>query len=65
MEKMEKEAFDKFKTSISNVAIIKSPNFDYNFILYIFSSDISLVVIPTQKNEEEDECPISSMSTNM
>lgn len=44
---------------------MRSPNFDNEFILYTFSSDHSIVVVLTQKNEEGEEFLVSFMSTGL
>ena len=42
-----------------------SPDFRKDFILYTFASDISYATVLTQKNQQEDEVPISFMSSNL
>ena len=44
---------------------LKSPNFEKDFILYTFASDISLAAVLTQKQEGGDEYPMSFMSTSL
>ena len=36
---LEKNAFNKIKTSVSHAPSLKSPNFEKDFILYTFASD--------------------------
>ena len=42
-----------------------SPNFKKDFLLYSFASDNLLTTLLTQKDEMNDERPISFMSENM
>ena len=53
-----KGAFNKIKTSIAHEPSLKSPNFEKDFIFYTFSSDNSLEMVLTQKEEGGDEYPI-------
>ena len=62
---MEKNAFSKIKTSIAHAPSLKSPNFKKDFILYTFTSDDSLAVVLTQKEDGGDEYPISFMITSL
>ena len=62
---VEKNSFSKIKTSISHALSLKSPNFEKDFISYTFASDDSLAVVLTQKEDGEDEYPISFMSTGL
>ena len=39
-----------------------SPDFSKEFILYMFATNFSYVVVLTQKNNEDVEIPISFMS---
>jgi hypothetical protein len=63
--KEENESFEKIKISISQAPILRSLDFNKDFFLYTFSSDQSLVVILTQKDDDNNEAPISFMSTNL
>ena len=63
--KERREAFENIKESIAEAPSLQIPNFDNEFILYTFSFDHSIVAVLTQKNEEEEECPISFMSTSL
>ena len=60
-----KEAFDKIKEAIAEARTLRSPNFDNEFILYTFASNHSIVVVLTQKNEDEEEFLVSFMSTRL
>ena len=62
---MEKNAFSKIKISIAHAPSLKILNFEKYFILYTFASDDSLEVVLTQKEDGEDEYPISFMSTGL
>ena len=42
-----------------------SPDFLKEFVLYTFVTDTSYVAILTQKNQDEDEVPISFMSIGL
>ena len=50
--KERRETFYKIKEAIAKAPTLRSPNFDNEFILYTFSSDHSIVVVLTQKNEK-------------
>ena len=62
---MEKNAFNKIKTSVAHAPSLKIPNFEKDFILYTFAYDDSLAVVLTQKEDGGDEYPISFMSTGL
>jgi hypothetical protein len=47
-----KEYFKGIKISISQAPILHNPDFNKDFFLYTFSSDQSLVVVLTQKDDE-------------
>ena len=61
----EKDAFNKIKASIAYAPSLKSPNFEKDFILYIFASNDSLAAVLTKKEEGGDEYPILFMSTGL
>ena len=63
--KERKEAFEKIKEAFAEAPTLRSPNFDNEFILYTFASDHSIVVVLTQKNEDEEEFLVSFMSTGL
>ena len=56
-----KEAFDKIKESIAEAPTLWSPNFDKEFILYTFTSNHSIAVVLTYKNEVGEEFLVSFM----
>jgi hypothetical protein len=60
-----KEAFSNIKTSISQAPVFRSPDFNRYFFLYTFSSDQSLSMVLTQKDDENNEAPVSFMRTNL
>ena len=64
-KKERKEAFEKIKEAITKAPTLRSPNFDNDFILYIFSFDHSIVAVLTQKNEDGEEFLVSFMSTGL
>jgi hypothetical protein len=57
--------FNNIKTTVSQAPLLRSPDFSKNFFLYTFASDQSLAAIITQKDYENNEAPISFMSTNL
>ena len=59
----EKEAFKKIKQAIAEAPSLQSPDFSRSFILYTFALDSSLTAVLMQKDENNDERPISFMST--
>ena len=61
----EKEAFSKIKQAITEAPSLQSLDFSKSFILYTFTSDSSLAVALTQKYANNDEWPISFMSTGL
>ena len=61
----EKEAFAKIKQAIAEAPSLQSPDFSRGFILYTFASYSSLAAILTQKDGNNDEQPISFMSTGL
>ena len=61
----EKEAFDKIKQAITEAPSLQSPDFNKGFILYTFASNSSLTAVLTQKDTNNDERPISFMSTGL
>ena len=60
-----KRSFKNIKEAIDHVPPLKSPDFEKDFILYTFSSDNSLAVVLTEREELGDEYPISFMSTGL
>ena len=62
--KTEKESFKRILEAISEAPSFLSPDFNKDFILYTFPSDISYAVVLTQLNQQNNEVPISSMSSN-
>ena len=60
----EKESFQKNLEAISEAPGLLSPYFNKDFVLYTFISDISYAAILTQLNQQNNEVPISFMSSN-
>lgn len=58
-----KISFEQFKEAITEALTLISPNFDKEFFLYNFSSNVSYTTVLTQKNNEGNEVPISYMSS--
>lgn len=53
-----KENIEKIKTMIVNACVLRSLDFNIDFILYTFAFDLSLAVILIQKTKGNG-CPIS------
>ena len=60
-----KEAFNNIKRAIVEVLALHSLDFNKGFILYTFASDSSLAAVLTQKDDNNDEKPISFMSSGL
>ena len=62
---LERESFNKIKQAIAEAPSLQSPDFGKDFILYNFATDSSLAAVRTQKDGNNDERPISFMSTGL
>lgn len=62
---LEKEAFNKIKQAIAEAPSLQSPDFSRSFILYTFASDSSLLAVLMHKYGNNNERPISFMSTGL
>ena len=60
-----KKAFWQIKEAIAEAPALVSPDFGKEFFLYTFSSDVSYVVILTQKNNNGNKVSIFYMSSNL
>eukprot|EP00253_Pinus_taeda_P001726 PITA_01726 len=60
-----KKAFRRIKEAIAEDLALVSPDFDMEFFLYTFASDVSYAAILTQKKNKGNEVPISYMSSNL
>jgi hypothetical protein len=60
-----KGAFNNIKAAISRAPVLRSLDFNRDFFLYTFGSDQSLAAILTQKDDDNNEAPVSFMSTNL
>jgi hypothetical protein len=60
-----KQSFKRSKIAISQSPILRILDFGKEFFLYTFSLDQSFVVVLTQKDDENNEAPISFMRTNL
>lgn len=63
--KKEKNAFTHIKQDIIDAPALYSTYFNRYLLLYFFTSDNSLVAVLTQKDEKNNERPISFMSARM
>ena len=64
-EKREKDAFSHIKKVILEAPALYNPYFTKYFFLYTFAYDTSLVVMLTQKDDQNNERPIYFMSTSL
>jgi hypothetical protein len=53
------------KASISWAPVLQSLDFNRDFSLYTFASNQSLAAVLTQKDDDNNEAPVSFMSTNL
>jgi hypothetical protein len=60
-----KDAFNNIKAAISQAPVLRSLDFNRDFFIYTFSSDQFLYVVLTQKDDGNNEAPVSFMSTNL
>ena len=60
----EKESFQKILEAISEAPSLLSLDFNKDFILYTFTSDISYAAVLTQLNQQNNEVPISFINSN-
>jgi hypothetical protein len=59
----ENQSFNAIKKAIIDAPSLMSPDFSQDFTLYTFASDRSYAAILTQKNAENNEVPITFMSS--
>ena len=59
----QKNASTKIQKTIAEAPALMSPDFNKYFILYTFSTEFSYAAVPTQKNHEDAEIPISLISS--
>jgi ribonuclease HI len=60
---IENQAFNAIKKVIIEAPSLMSPNFSQDFTLYTFASNRSYAAVLTQKNSENNEVPITFMSS--
>ena len=60
-----KDAFNNIKDVISRALVLRSPDFNRDFFLYTFASTQSLAAVLNQKDDGNNEAPVSFMSTNL
>lgn len=58
----EKDAFDRINQAITKSPTLYDPKFSKYFLLYTFAFDTSLAMILTQKDDQDNERPISLMN---
>ena len=58
-------AFDDLKVTLSNTALIKPPDYDRNYILYLSASVISIVGVLVQLGDDDHENVIYYISKNL
>jgi hypothetical protein len=58
-------AFTKIKHAINTAPVLVSPNFDKDFILYMFASEETIASILTQRNSKGEELPINFMNKTL
>ena len=56
-----KKSFQRIKESIVEAPALVNPDFDKEFLLYTFTSDVSYATILTQRNDYGNKVPISYM----
>lgn len=61
----EKDVFSHINQAIAKAIVLYSPDFNKYFLLYTFSSDASPAIVLTQKDELNNEQPISFMITSL
>lgn len=59
------KAFYHIKIAINKSPSLYSPDFSKDFILYTFTSNLSLATVIVQKYGNNDERPISFVSTGL
>ncbi|XP_057866026.2 uncharacterized protein LOC131073577 [Cryptomeria japonica] len=57
-----KKSFESIKEAIGNVPVLVNPNFKKDFIINCYASEHTMSGILLQKNEDNEEVPISFMS---
>ena len=62
-DKLKKNLFQRILEDISEAPSLLSPDFNKDFILYTFASNISYASVLTQLNQQNSEVPISFMSS--
>jgi hypothetical protein len=60
-----KSDFINIKAALSQARVLRSPDFSKYFFIYTFTSDQSLDVVLTQKDDDNNEASISFMRTNL
>lgn len=60
-----KEASQRIKEAIAEAPALVNLDFSRELVLYIFAFDLSYATILTQKNDDNNEVPISYMSLNL
>lgn len=60
-KRREKDTFSHMKQGISKAPVLFNLDFNKDFLLYTFTSDTSLVILLMQKDDVNNEKPISFM----
>lgn len=63
--KSEKDKFSHLKQAITEELALYEPDFNIDFILYTFASDTYLDVVLMQKDDQNNEQPISCTSASL
>jgi hypothetical protein len=60
-----KDTFNNIKAAISRALVLRSLDFNREYFLYTFASDQSLAAVLNHKDDDNNEAPVSFMSTNI
>ena len=54
-----KQSFSDIKRDLSEALVLVSPNFDKDFMIFLFASEHTIARVLLQKNEQNEENPIA------
>jgi len=57
-----KQDFESIKTALTQTPVLTSPQFDKDFIIFLFASEHTIVAILLQKDDQGNEKPIAFFS---